>query len=258
GPLDPHRLRVALDTVVSRHPHLAARFCRQFEQPIQVIPAKPEVPWQYIEFETDAEDQIASLCAAERAAVCDLADEPVFRVALLRTGDNEHRIVLTNHHILLDGWSLPILLQEIFACYQGRQLPAATPYRRFITWLAERDLDAARAAWGQALAGLDAPTLVTPPGRLTLGPRAVASDRLPAHITQAVSELARASHTTVNTVLQAAWAQLLMGLTSQRDVVFGTAVSGRPTELAGAEAMVGLLINTVPVRAQITTTTTTA
>nr|WP_231996353.1 non-ribosomal peptide synthetase [Mycobacterium scrofulaceum] len=258
GPLDPHRLRVALDTVVSRHPHLAARFCRQFEQPIQVIPTKPEVPWQYIEFETDAEDQIASLCAAERAAVCDLADEPVFRVALLHTGDNEHRIVLTNHHILLDGWSLPILLQEIFACYQGRQLPAATPYRRFITWLAERDVDAARTAWGQALAGLDAPTLVTPPGRLTLGPRAVASDRLPAHITQAVSELARSNHTTVNTVLQAAWAQLLMGLTGQRDVVFGTAVSGRPVEIPGAEAMVGLLINTVPVRAQISTTTTTA
>ena len=166
--------------------------------------------------------------------------------------------MLTFHHIVLDGWSLPILLQEIFASYYGQRLPAAGSYRRFVSWLADRDLDAAHAAWREVLAGFDTPTLVGPPGRVGLGTRGVDSFRVPDETTRALGELARSYHTTVNTVLQAAWAQVLMWLTGHHDVVFGTAVSGRPAEVAGAESMVGLLINTVPVRAHITPATTTA
>ena len=166
--------------------------------------------------------------------------------------------MLTNHHIVLDGWSLPILLQEIFAGYYGQRLPAAGSYRRFVSWLADRDLAAAQAAWREVLAGFDTPTLVGPPGRLGLGPRGITSVRVPEETTRALNKLARSCHTTVNTVLQGAWAQLLMWLTGRRDVVFGTAVSGRPTDVADADSMVGLLINTVPVRAHITPATTTA
>ena len=107
------------------------------------------------------------------------------------------------------------------------------------------------------LAGFDAPTLVGPPDRLGLGRRGVESFRVPKKTTRALGELARSHHTTVNIVLQAAWAQLLCWLTGQHDVAFGTVVSGRPAEVAGAESMVGLLINTVPVRARITPATTT-
>ncbi len=256
GPLDPHRLRDAVHTVINRHPHLAARFCEQFDQPVQIIPADPMAAWQYIEL--DSEEQVQQVCAADRAAVCDLAEPPAFRVALIRTAEERHRVVLTNHHIVLDGWSLPILLGEIFAGYYGQRMPAATPYRRFVSWLADRDLEVARAAWREVLAGLDTPTLVAPPSRSGLGRRGATSSRVPEQTTRALVELARACHTTVNTVLQAAWAQLLMGLTGQHDVTFGTAVSGRPTEVPGAETMVGLLINTVPVRATITPATTTA
>ena len=109
----------------------------------------------------------------------------------------------------------------------------------------------------QVLAGFDTPTLVGPPDRLGLGRRGVASFRVPDATTRAVGELARSHQTTVNTVLQGAYARLLCWLTGQHDVVFGTTVSGRPTELAGAESMVGLFINTVPVRATITPATTT-
>jgi amino acid adenylation domain-containing protein/thioester reductase-like protein/non-ribosomal peptide synthase protein (TIGR01720 family) len=265
GPLDPHGLRDAVRTVVNRHPNLAARFCPQFDEPVQIIPADPGAAWRYIELDAggvdvdvDVEEQIQEVCAAERAAVCDLAHESAFRVALIRTAEDRHRCVLTNHHIVLDGWSTPILLGEMFASYDGQRLPAVAPYRRFVTWLADRDLDGAHAAWREVLAGFDTPTLVGPPTRSGLGRRGVESFRVPVETTLALGELARSHHTTVNTVLQAAWAQLLMWLIGRHDVVFGAVVSGRPTEVAGAESMVGLLINTVPVRATITPATTTA
>ncbi|WP_264992080.1 condensation domain-containing protein, partial [Mycobacterium montefiorense] len=164
--------------------------------------------------------------------------------------------VLTIHHIVIDGWSLPILLQEIFTLYYGQRLPAAPSYRSFVTWLAEQDRDAAQAAWGELLAGFDTPTLVSPPGQAA--ERGVESYRVGADTTGALTELARSHQTTVSNVLQAAWAQVLMWLTGHQDVAFGTAVSGRPTELPGAEALVGLLINTIPVRANASATTTVA
>ena len=260
GRLDQHRLREAVHTVVARHPNLAARFSAQFDQPVQIIPADPEVPWRYIELDAGSvgvEEQIAQVCAAERAAVYDLADHPALRVALIRTAEDQHRFVLTNHHIVLDGWSLPILLGELFASYYGQRLPGAGSYRRFMGWLAGRDLDAARAVWREVFAGFDTPTLVGPPDWFGLGLRGVAVFRVSEQTTRAVSALARSHHTTVSTVLQAAWAQLLMWLTGQRDVAFGAVVSGRPAEVPGADSMVGLLINTVPVRANLAPATTT-
>ncbi|WP_139825969.1 non-ribosomal peptide synthetase, partial [Mycobacterium parmense] len=265
GALDPDRLRDAVQTVAARHPNLAARFCDELDETVQIIPADPAASWQYAEYDgdaaADADERVARLCAAERAAVCDLAGQPAFRVALVRTAAKRHRLVLTNHHIVMDGWSLPILLREIFASYYGARLPAAVPYRKFIGWLAGRDVDAARAAWAEVLAGFDTPTLVGAPGRprdrLRPGRRDVRSFRVPEQTVQAVGELARACHTTANVVLQGAFAQLLMRLTGHHDVAFGTAVSGRPTDVAGADSMVGLMINTVPVRARLTATTTT-
>ncbi|WP_156658129.1 non-ribosomal peptide synthetase, partial [Mycobacterium kyorinense] len=259
GPLQAARLREAVQTVVGRHPNLVARFVPGSGEPVQIIPADPVAPWRYIEIDgTGVEEQIEQVCAAERAGVFDLVTAPGFRVVLIRTGADHHRLVLTNHHIVFDGWSLPILLGEIFAAYNDARLPTPPPYRRFITWLTERDHHAAALAWGEVLAGLDTPTLLAPAQRWTAGPRDTTSLQLSKQLTRAISQLARTQQTTVNTVLQAAWAQLLMGLTGQRDVVFGAVVSGRPAELAGAEAMVGLLINTIPVRATTTAHTTTA
>ncbi len=261
GALDQQRLRDAVHAVINRHPHLAARFDRQLDEPVQLVPADPAPGWRYVELGgggVDVEGQIQRLCAEERAAVCELADQPAFRAALIRLATNRYRLVLTNHHIVMDGWSLPILLGEIFASYHGQRLPSAVPFRRFVSWLADRDLDAAHGAWREALAGFDTPTLVGPQHEWTRGARSVASFRVLEQTTRAVNELARAQHTTVNTVLQGAFAQLLMWLTGQHDVAFGTAVSGRPADLVGADSMVGLFINTVPVRAQVTPATTAA
>ncbi|BBX39731.1 amino acid adenylation domain-containing protein [Mycobacterium simiae] len=260
GPLDEIRLREAVHAVVVRHPNLAARFCPQFDPPVQIIPVDPAPAWRSVDLDgaADADDRVRRVCAEERTAVCDLANPPFFRAALLRTAAGHHRLVLTNHHIVLDGWSLPILLREIFATYDGQQLPAAVPYRRFVAWLANRDLDAARAAWRDVLAGFDTPTLVGSHRAGELGRRGLTAFRLPEPTTRALTQLARAQHTTLNTVLQAGWAQVLMCLTGRHDVVFGATVSGRPTDVAGAESLVGLAINTVPVRASACALTTTA
>ena len=259
GPLDSHRLREAVETVVRRHPNLVIRVSDQFGEPVQIIPSDPVMAWRYLDLRWDdrlSDAEIEQLCAAERAAVCDLADRSAFRAALIRTAPNRHRFVLTNHHIVLDGWSKPILLQEIFTIYFGERLAPPVPYRRFVTWLDSQDREAAKALWCNVFDGFDTPTLVAPPAQA--GRRSDASFQVSAEATQALSELARACHTTVSTVLQAAWAQLLAWLTGQNDVAFGTAVSARPAEMAGADSMVGLMINTVPVRARMTAATTVA
>ena len=259
GVVDQHRLRDAVRAVAARHPNLAARFRTDYDEPVQLIPADPVIAWRFLDLRGDdltPDDEVDRLCAAERAAVCELTERPTFRATLIRTVGNQHRFVLTFHHIVIDGWSLPILLREIFAGYFGHRLPPALPYRKFLAWMARQDRDAARLAWTQVLDGFDTPTLVAPVRQA--GPRGVESRLVSAELTREIGALARAQHTTSNTVLQAAWSLVLMTLTGQRDVAFGTAVSGRPAELPESESIVGLLINTVPVRARTTAATTVA
>ncbi len=198
GQLDPARLRDAVQNLVGRHPNLVARFNEDFGEPVQVLLGDPVLTWQYVELEGDRADieaQIEQFSAAERAAVCDLAEQAPFRAALIRTAPDQYRFVLTNHHIVLDGWSKPIMLQEIFASYFGARLPAPVSYRRFVAWLARQDGDAAQAAWRKALAGFDTPTMVGPSGRLALGRRGVEEFHVSAETTQALSVSWRARAT---------------------------------------------------------------
>nr|WP_224770130.1 non-ribosomal peptide synthetase [Mycobacterium simulans] len=261
GHLDADRLHAAVQAAVDRHPNLAARFVYEdLDQPVQIIPADPRVPWRYLDLTEHVrpDEELARVAAEERAAVMDLAEACPIRAALIRTACDGHRLVLTNHHIVLGGWSLAILLSEILACYDGQPLPTPASYRRYLTWLADQDRDRAHAAWRTVMAGVPAPTLVGPPDPLGLGGKDARSFQLSVATTEALSALARAHHTTVSTVLQAGWAQILCWLTGQHDVVFGTVAAVRPPDLAGAESMVGLLINTVAVRATMSATTTTA
>src|SRR5262249_34556115 len=154
------------------------------------------------------------------------------------------------------GWSAPVLVQELLALHGRRgdatTLPRVTPYRDYLAWLARQDRDAARAGWREALAGLGEGTHLAPrdptrqpgaPAQITLA--------LSAPLTAALSRQARSAGVTLNTLLQAAWAILLAKLTGRDDVVFGVTVAGRPPELAGIERMVGLFINTLPLRIKL-------
>jgi hypothetical protein len=170
GPLNVDRLRESVQTVLDRHPHLGARFVYDgLDEPMQVILANPVLPWQFIELVgagEHLEHRHDRVCAEERAAITDLSHQSPLRAALIRTADGCHRLVLTSHHVVVDGWSLQILLEEIFASYDGRPLPAPVPYRAFVAWLVNQDVDAAQIAWRELLSGFEVPTLVGPPDRL--------------------------------------------------------------------------------------------
>ncbi|MHA7653907.1 condensation domain-containing protein, partial [Mycobacterium sp. ML4] len=259
GQVDPERMNDAVQAVINRHPNVAARFVID-PQPVQIILDDPVVGWRYVDLADKGghDERIRQICADERAAVSDLTHASPFRAALIRTAPDQYRLVVTNHHIVLDGWSLPILLREILASYEKLPLPTPAPYRSFVHWLASRDHDHAQTVWGRLLSGLTAPTLVGPPDPSDLTSKGVKSFSLSEATTDALTQIVRQHNTTVSTVLQAGWACLLNWLTGQHDVVFGMTVAGRPAELAGVESMVGLFINTVPVRATFTATTTAA
>ncbi|MFC6019994.1 amino acid adenylation domain-containing protein, partial [Plantactinospora solaniradicis] len=259
GPVDAGVLRLSWEALLARHASLRAGF-RQVsgvQQPVQVIARQVRLPWREEDLSGLGEDAAVAeserLAIEERARRFDLAVPPLLRVFLAKVGVDRYRMVVTLHHILLDGWSLQVLLRELRATYEAggsiARLPVVTPYREYLEWLARQDEQAAREAWRAALAGADEPTLVAPLDHGAAQAFAgVVSAAAGEKLDGALRELARAHGLTLNTVVQAAWGVVVGQLTGRRDVVFGAAVAGRPADLPGMENMVGLFINTVPVR----------
>ena len=176
------------------------------------------------------------------------------RFALFRTGEREHRLLWTQHHLLLDGWSGAMVLREVLARHDGLRIEASRPrpYRDFVAWLRERDESAAEAFWRGALAGFAAPTPLAVPGPDAPAAGIAKADlRLSDDATAALLAFARGRGLTLNTLVQGGWALLLALYAGEDDVVFGATVSGRPAEIPGVEQMVGLFINTLPVRARL-------
>ena len=202
------------------------------------------------------EQRLAEILAADRAERFDVSTPPLLRFALIRLSADEHRLVLSHHHLLMDGWSMPILVQELLTLYghpgDSGALARVRPYRDYLAWLAGQDQAVAVAAWREALAGLEEPTRVVPPdpARIPLAPEQWTLS-LSVQLSAALTALARRQGVTLNTVIEAVWAILLGRLTGRDDVVFGVTVAGRPPELAGIETMVGLFINTLPLRVRL-------
>ncbi len=235
GDVDPERLRRAAERLLARHAPLRACFRPGADgRPVQVIRREAVLPWREATHDVTAE---------ERARPFDLADAPLLRCALI----GGRRLVLTFHHIVADGWSLPVLHRELLALYADEVLPEVTPYREFLRGLAGRDGEGARAAWAHALAGFDEPTRMidAPPGPVV--PAHVRVE-LAEDVTERLAARARQLGVTLSTVVQGAWGLLLGRTLGRDDVVFGTTVSGRDAEVAGIEHMVGLFINTLPTR----------
>ncbi|MBF9133811.1 amino acid adenylation domain-containing protein, partial [Plantactinospora sp. S1510] len=267
GPLDAAALRRAGQDVLDRHAPLRTGFPQLADgRPIQLVADRIILPWREVDLTGYADEaQVAefeALAAAERAVPFDLTRPPLLRCVLVQRERDRHTLLLTHHHIVTDGWSAGVTLRDLLARYAPTDEPArlapVTPYRRYLEWLAGRDRAAAQNAWRTALAGLYGPTRLggeSGPGadEATTGAGGLfqperAEVILSPAVATGLTGAARAAGLTVGSIVHAAWAIVLGRRAGRRDVVFGSTVSGRPAELDGVESMVGLFINTLPVR----------
>ncbi|WP_084495105.1 amino acid adenylation domain-containing protein [Nocardia shimofusensis] len=260
GEVDTDRMRRAAQLVVDRHDSLRAAFVESPSGPRQIVLRDVEVDWSSYDItgidDPRAREAELRRLAAVAAAPFDPAHPPLLRFHLVRTGSEEYQLLVTNHHIVLDGWSMPLLIHELLTAYRTGGDPAelgpARSYRDYLQWLSAQDDAAATAAWRRMLDGIESPTRVT--GRTDRVVTAHNGDvglRLDPATSAAVLALGRSHGVTANTAIQTAWALLLTVLTGRSDVVFGNTVSHRPPQLAGVERMVGLFINTLPVRVRL-------
>lgn len=264
--LDVPRLSAAWRHVVARHPILRTSFRWEgLSEPLQDIHAHVELPivqlnWRELPTE-ELERRWSDFLAEDRRRGFDLAHVPLLRLALVRCAEHEYRLLWTFHHILLDGRSFPLVLREVFAFYeafrndQTLQLSLPRPYRDYITWLQGRDLTQAEWYWRQTLQGFRAPTQFTIPRppegeERTAQRQGVRETRLSRQTTARLQTFAQDHDLTVHTLLQGAWALLLHHYSGEEDVVFGSTRACRRTALVDADSMVGLFINTLPMRVQ--------
>ncbi|CAM5358011.1 amino acid adenylation domain-containing protein [Streptomyces chartreusis] len=256
GRLDVARLRAAWNGVAARHATLRAGFHRLASgRLVQGVVADVAIPWRQVDLSglgvEEMAARLAETAAQEQTERFDPARPPLLRLVLVRMSDERHRLIVVTHHILFDGWSMSVVLDEVAALYGGdaSALGPAPSFRDHLAWLARQDKEAALTAWRAELAGVDEPTLVDPQERAKDSADAGFLTReFPEDFTARLVSFARAGGLTVNTLLQGAWALVLSRLTGSTDIVFGTPVAARPTELPGVEGMVGVFMNTVPVR----------
>ncbi|MER5779990.1 amino acid adenylation domain-containing protein, partial [Streptomyces sp. NPDC002039] len=258
GPVDPDRMRRAGQALLDRHPNLRTAFVPgPSGDRVQLVVDGVRLPWHHHDLRHAGEEEraaeLARVLREDQDDHFDPVRPPLLRMTLLTTGADRAELVLTAHHVLFDGWSVPLLMRDLMALYACAGDPTALPrvrgYRDFLTWLAAQDRDAASRAWAEELDGVDEPTLLAPTAGTELhtevGQVAVP---LPADLARDLARRAAQLGITLNTLVQGGWALLLGALTGRRDVVFGTTVSGRPPAVTGVDGMVGLFINTLPVR----------
>jgi amino acid adenylation domain-containing protein/non-ribosomal peptide synthase protein (TIGR01720 family) len=269
GDLDIPAFRQVWLQLVGHHPILRTRFhFENRDQALQIVHKNVLLPireydWRAYPAAEQAE-RWKQLQADDQASGFDFTCAPLMRLSLVQCSDQSYYFLWSYHHILLDGWSGPLLVKELFAAYQAIRhgesapLPAARPYRDYIAWLQGQDMASAEAYWRSALSGFTAPTPLVSDKALDskdqhqVNGYAKLGLTLSAEQTNDLLVFAKQQHLTVNTLVQAAWGLLLSRYSGEQDIVFGTTVSGRPADLIGVEGMVGLFINSLPLRIRIT------
>ncbi|HEX2271309.1 MAG TPA: condensation domain-containing protein, partial [Pyrinomonadaceae bacterium] len=265
GKLDVEAFTEAWRRAVARHAVLRSSFTwENLEEPLQTVHRRVGVPFEQLDWrklsEVEHEQRLSALLENERRRGFELSVAPLMRLKLVQLGDESYRLIWTHHHLLLDGWSIAILLREIFIDYEKLkhgidEPPPAREYRDYIAWLRQQDTAHAESFWRAYLEGFRAPT----PLSVDHAPADAAREpdtqrfrvRLSKDKTGRLSAFARQQQLTLNTLVQGAWALLLGRYSRERDVVYGATVAGRPADFAGIEQMVGLFINTLPVRVRL-------
>ncbi|MFF7652578.1 amino acid adenylation domain-containing protein, partial [Streptomyces sp. NPDC007983] len=258
GADDVQRLAAAWQEAVNASDALRVSVVwEQADQPALLVHERVEIPVHTEDWTAlDATARAERLAARKSADFHDLRldQAPLMRLSLADLGGARVQLVWTFHHLLLDGWSTPLLLDDVFTRYAGGVPQVRVSYRDYLEWLDARDTEADRAHWRSVLAGyetaLTLPAAPDPQDLQDTGPAAIRhlDVVLPGTLPAEIGEFARRHRLTVNAVIQGAWALLLSACSGRRDVVFGATTSGRPADLAGADSAIGLFINTVPVR----------
>ncbi|HJT04195.1 MAG TPA: amino acid adenylation domain-containing protein, partial [Pseudonocardiaceae bacterium] len=265
GVADPAALATAWQRVLDRNPTLRSAIAwAGVDEPVQIVHRHLTLPISHQDWRdlpaALRDQELTRIGVAERAEIT-LDRSPLLRLVIVRLDSDEVVLVWTFHHVILDGWSMATVFseacQQYAAIIQGRtpDLVVRRPFRDYLHWLAEQDPEQAQRYWRVVLSGFDSRTVLPfdrPPRQAHRAQSSQALDvALDAQHTAGLHRVAKGHGLTMNTVVQGAWALLLSRYSGQRDVVFGSTVSGRPAELAGVESMVGMFINTVPTRAQI-------
>ncbi|MGH3842539.1 MAG: non-ribosomal peptide synthase/polyketide synthase, partial [Pseudonocardiaceae bacterium] len=265
GISDPQAWGAAWQRAVERTPLLRSAIVWEgIDEPVQVVHRRAVLPITYHDWcvlpEREQQGELARVAAAERAGV-DPGVPPLLRLVIARLPGDEVVLVWTFHHVILDGWSIGAVFGEVCEQYaaaiHGRapELVVRRPFRDYLRWLAEQDQAEAEQHWRTVLSGFDSRTPLPYDRQPRQAHRSESAESMDIQLgvpdTIRLQQVAKGNGLTVNTIVQGAWALLLSRYSGQRDVVFGTTVSGRPAELAGVESMVGMFINTVPTRAKV-------
>ena len=268
GDLNAMALKQAWQRVVERHAALRTFFVWEgLKKPVQVVQKHLDLIWEDLDWRGLSHEvqreQLAAYFAREQTRAFHLSRAPLMRLALIRMSDNEYQFVWSYHHIILDGWSAARVSNEVISFYRALargedlRLPNPRSYRDYITWLQQQDLASAESYWRKALKGFTTATplipndVLAPTGDLQKEAFTARQIRLSTDATALLQDAVRKQALTLNTLFQGAWALLLSRYSGQQEVVFGAIVSGRPPELQGIEEMVGLFINTLPVRIRV-------
>ncbi|MFJ9690262.1 amino acid adenylation domain-containing protein [Streptomyces bacillaris] len=253
GEVDADRLAAAATRLLTLYPNLAARFTALADgRVVSVVESGRRAPFTTLDRPAITDEEIRDLAERDRRAGFDLATGPLMRYTLIRAGAGRTVLVQTVHHIIADGWSVPPMLRALLAEYHapGSVHPVGG-YRDYVSWLAGQDQDESDRVWREELAELPGPSLVaeghTPSERFADVATEPAED---------IDVAARSAGVPLSVAVHSAWAVTLGSLLHGRDVVFGSTVSGRDADVPGIRDMVGLFINTIPVRARWSATDT--
>jgi amino acid adenylation domain-containing protein len=264
--LDVELFERAWQTVVRRHAALRTAFMwEDVEEPLQVVYRSVETPVEHHDWRgrprTQQEEMLRAYIVEEQHRDFDLRRAPMMRLTLLRMDDETYQFVWSYKHLILDGWSQVLVLREVGEIYEslargGDGLSEDEPrYKDYIDWLQRQDLSQAESYWRRTLSDLDGPTVISLDSRLRTAPDgelyAVRRAELSEEVTEGLRRFARHHQLTLNTVVQGIWGLLLSRYSGEREVVFGSVINGRPAELSGSEEMIGMLINTLPVRVSV-------
>ncbi len=269
----------AWQTIIARHDIFRTAFVgMDGQQILQLVLPSVDLPWfeedHRHENSTAVKTAFTAYREQDKEQGFDIRRAPLMRMSTWRVADEKFYFLWTFHHTVLDGWCLPIVFGEVLTCYKAYLdgveplLPETNPYMNYIRWLQQQDHRASLRYWQAELAEIEAPTPLILDTISTLENVSHLTDksntlvpsvlkhqalRLSTEVTQALNELARSTHTTLNTIVRAAWGYCLHRYSGEDRVVFGATVSGRPPAVRGVEQMVGLFINTIPVKIDFST-----